>query len=293
MKTSKGKPILDRNNLVRTLKVSTIACVIIAIAAIFYFAERYVRSIKPLETPPIVLVDVPSWVGNTLRARVLTTAAKNLSLDDKVARAVAENLASIAWLDNVDVRHAHDGIHIAARWRKPLALIKTGPGPRGQTSFYIDADRVVLDFVETLNLPIIVLKGIPMSLSGMPRPGQVFEQDDLTAALELLAILDKMDKAICPGKPLRNDIDSIDVSNFNGRKNASDPHIVLYAKDNTQIIWGAEIGTWARHLEAKDEDKLAKLYTYYKERGTLLSGAKYINLRDPQDKIPQPIDKYQ
>jgi hypothetical protein len=49
---------------------------------------------------------------------------------------------------------------------------------------------------------------------------------------------------------------------------------------------------WGQHLEATDEDKLAKLYGYYKEYGSLMGRAKYINLRDPQDKIPLPIDKY-
>jgi hypothetical protein len=49
---------------------------------------------------------------------------------------------------------------------------------------------------------------------------------------------------------------------------------------------------WHRHFEAKDEDKLAILYGFYKENGTLLNIVKYINLRDPQDNIPLPIDKY-
>jgi len=66
----------------------------------------------------------------------------------------------------------------------------------------------------------------------------------------------------------------------------------LYAKDNTEIIWGAEVGKWQRYLESTDEQKLANLYSYYKEYGTLLNSAKYINLRDPQDNIPLPIDKY-
>ena len=101
-----------------------------------------------------------------------------------------------------------------------------------------------------------------------------------------------MDKLTTPDKPLLYEIDSIDVSNFNGRENRQFPHIVLYAKDKTEIIWGAEIGNWARHFEAKDEEKLAKLYSYYKEHGSLLEGVKYINLRDPQDDIPLPIDKY-
>ena len=42
----------------------------------------------------------------------------------------------------------------------------------------------------------------------------------------------------------------------------------------------------------RDEEKLAKLYAYYKEFGSLSADVKYINLRNPQDKMPQPIDKY-
>jgi hypothetical protein len=82
------------------------------------------------------------------------------------------------------------------------------------------------------------------------------------------------------------------AANYNGRKNDRRPHIILYAKDNTEITWGAELGKWQRHLESTDEQKLAKLYGYYKEYGTLSGRAKYINLRDPRDKIPLPIDRY-
>ena len=108
----------------------------------------------------------------------------------------------------------------------------------------------------------------------------------------ILNKLDQMDKSVTPEKPLLYDIDCIDISNFSGRKNSRSPHIVLYTKDNTEIIWGAEFGAWQRHLEATDEKKLAKLYAYYKEHGSLLGGVKYINLCDPQDNISQPIDKY-
>jgi hypothetical protein len=102
-----------------------------------------------------------------------------------------------------------------------------------------------------------------------------------------------MDRLVTPDKPLLYEIASVDVSNFKGRENSRFPHIVLYTKDNTEIIWGAEVGTWQQFLESTDEQKLAKLYEYYKKHGSLLGGVKYINLRDPQDNIPLPIDKYQ
>ncbi|GAI43037.1 unnamed protein product, partial [marine sediment metagenome] len=49
---------------------------------------------------------------------------------------------------------------------------------------------------------------------------------------------------------------------------------------------------WQKYLEATDEEKLAKLYGYYKEYGSLLNAVKYINLRNPQETVPRPIDKY-
>jgi len=108
----------------------------------------------------------------------------------------------------------------------------------------------------------------------------------------VLALLESRDKLLTQARGLLYEIDRIDVSNFNGIENSRAPHIVLYAKDNIEIVWGAELTKWQQHLESTDEQKIAKLYGYYKEHGTLLSSVKYINLCDPRDDIPLPIDKY-
>ena len=125
----------------------------------------------------------------------------------------------------------------------------------------------------------------------LPPPGEVLQHEDLAAAVAILERLDRMDRITCPKKPLLFEIESIDVSNFNGRHSDKFPHIVLFSRDNTQIIWGAELDNWHRHLEASDEEKLAKLYSFYKENKTLSGKVQIINLRDPQEVI-QPIDKY-
>ncbi|GAG56655.1 unnamed protein product, partial [marine sediment metagenome] len=74
------------------------------------------------------------------------------------------------------------------------------------------------------------------------------------------------------------------------------PHIVLHAKDGTEIRWGAEKGKWHLHLEAKDEEKLALLYNTYEAMGTLQLRAghkgSYIDLMKPQKTVPLPIDRY-
>jgi len=237
------------------------------------------------------LVDVPDWVNDNLKEKVFLAATadgRGLTTDPDAARRVQENIRTLAgWLDNVQVLTMHDRLRVKGQWRKPLALVKLG-----RQSFYVDAELVVLDHVPMPNLPIVEVKGLSPSGRG-PELGLPWRQDDLAAAMAIIVQLDRMDSMVCAERPLLFEIDSVDVSNFQGRKNPRLPHISLYTKNDLQIIWGAEIGQWTKHFEATDEEKLAKLYGYYKKVGTLLDAAKYINLRDPRDKVlPLPIDKY-
>jgi hypothetical protein len=156
----------------------------------------------------------------------------------------------------------------------------------------VDAEQIVLDFVPMPHLPVVEITGLSPTRKTPPL-GEMLQDDALDAAITILDRLDRMDnRSDTPDKPLLYEINRIDVSNFNVGKNSKRPHILLYAKDDTEIIWGAEFGTWQRYLESTDEQKLAKLYSYYKENGTLSGSAKYINLCDPQDDIPRPVDKY-
>jgi len=279
-------------SLVNTLKVLAVVCVLAAVGIGFAFLEKYVKRAVPVSesSAPLELVDVPAWVNDQLKEKIYTAAGaydEDLKLDETAARSAQQNIeALVAWLDEVKVRTTHDRLLIEAKWRKPLALVKLG-----RHKFYVDARLVVLDFVPMPNLPIVRIKGLSAATK-TPPPGEVWQCDDLAAGVIILAKLDQMDKSVTPDKPLLYEIYSIDVSNFNGRRSRRKPHIVLYTKDDTEIIWGAEFGTWQRYLESPDEDKLAKLYGYYKEHGSLSGGVKYINLRNPQETVPRPIDKY-
>ena len=280
----------DSSSLTGTLTVLAIVCVFAALGVGIVFLDKYIRKTAPVrETIAVELVGVPAWVNDQLKEKVYAAAVAGgePKLDENTTVLVQQNIVQrVAWLADVRVQTTHEGLRIAGRWRKPLAVVKSG-----LRKSYVDAEGVVLDFVPMPNLPIVEVKGLS-PMTKMPQPGEVWQRDDLTAAVEILSRLDRMDELATPDKPLLREIDSIDVSNFNGRKNTGLPHIVLYTKDGTEILWGAELGTWGQHLEATDEQKLAKLYGYYKEYGSLKGGAKYINLRDPQDRIPLPIDKY-
>ena len=280
-------------SLITILKVLAVVCVLCGIVIGLMFLEKYVKQTIPAQqgAGDLVLADVPLWVSDQLKEKVRTIASANGSnpgIDDDTALNVQRNIEELTpWLDEVKVKAAHNILRVEARWRKPIALVKSG-----SIKFYVDAEQVVLDFIPMPDeLPIVEIKVFP-PITKIPPLGEVLKRNDLAAAVRILDRLDHMDKSETPEKPLLREIDRIDVSNFNGRQNSRHAHIILYSKDNTQIIWGAEVGKWQQHLESTDQEKLAKLYVYYKDYGTLSGGARYINLRDPRDKIPLPIDKY-
>jgi hypothetical protein len=278
------------------LKVLAVIFVFAAIGVGFVFLDKYVKRVAPAwpDNIQVELVNPPSWINASLKEKITAVAKRSwkkedVKLEEDAVRLIQSNLErDVAWLKEIRVRTTHDKILIEANYRKPIVLVK-----RGLQRFYVDAELVVLDFVPMANLPIVNVRGLAVITSpGGPQPGETLQQEDLAAAVAILVRFDQMDKLVTPDKPLLFEIDTIDVSNFKGRQSGRLSHINLYTKDNTAIIWGAEIGAWAQHLEAKDEDKLANLYSYYKEYGSLTGGAKYIDLRTPQGKVPLPIDKY-
>jgi hypothetical protein len=291
-KKKKKPKSAGRPRLKGIFKVLASVCVVAAVVIAYRFWEKYLTEAGPISGKAAVLelVGPPSWVNEQLKEKVYLAArsdGEDLRLDDDVARSVQNNLSrEVAWLDEVRVQATNESLLIEGRWRKPVALVK-----QGRRMFYVDAELVVLDYLPMPSLPIV--KVVELSATNAaPQPGSVWQHDDLAAAVTILTRLDRMDRLVTPDKPLLYEIDRIDVSNFNGRKNRRATHIVLYTTDDIEIKWGAEYGKWQQYLEATDEEKLAKLYGYYKEYGSLLNTAKDINLCDPQYKIYQPIDKY-
>jgi hypothetical protein len=281
-----------RTNVAGLFKGLFFFILVVAVVAGFAFLDKYVKEemASSAGNRTIELIgDIPSWVSEEIRNRVYAAATAKIGgggFDENTAALVQQNIQQLVpWLDGVRVQTTHKSIRISGRWRKPIAVVTAG-----KSRFFLDADLVVLDYIPVADLPIVTVAGLDFTRQP-PAVGQVWQGEDLAAGLAVLSRLERMDAAVCPDKPLMREIDRIDVSNFNGRKNKREPHIVLYTKGNTQIIWGAEIDTWQRHLESPDDDKLAKLYTYYQQTGTL-SGVKYINLRDPQQTIYLPVDKY-
>ena len=252
-------------------------------AAGFVFLDRYVQKITASgRIGPLELVDRPDWFNNELLQKVYTAAGgSEFALDETVAEAVAENLELVAWLYDIKVQTTSSSVEVRAKYRRPVGLIR-----RSGQAFYIDHDAVILQYLPIEDLTIVEIKGF--SARTIPPAGDTMAGDDIAAAIDLLAVLETMDQISTPQAPLLGEIASIDVSNLNGRRNRRKAHIVLYAKDGTQVNWGAAYGRSARYVEASDQEKVAMLYEFYTQHGTIQGIVKYIELRNPQEAVPRP-----
>jgi hypothetical protein len=305
IKKQKRKIDLASFYWMRVLKVISLTVMPCCLFFGFVYLDRYVKQAVPVaqRTGALELVSPPWWLNDALKEKIYAAATENgenLKLDEDAAESVRQNLEKAGgWLDNVKVQTTGQTFRIWAKWRRPLAVIKTA-----KETFYVDADSCVMDYVEVQGLPVIKIEGVKESADSLQTgkicridaPAACLRKqtagDDIAAAVAVLERLDKRDSLELQGHGLLGQIDRIDVSNFNGRKSEKNPHIVLYAADDTEIIWGAEVGKWYRHLEVTDEQKIARLYSFFNEKGTLLGRAKTINLRDPKESVPLPIDKY-
>jgi hypothetical protein len=275
-----------------TFSVMGLVFLLAGVVVGFFYLEKYVRTVAAVSENigTLELVNPPGWVNEALKEKIYRAARANgedLKIDEDVAQSVQRNVnAYVSWLENIQVQSSETSIRISAKWRRPVAIIKFG-----LQKFYVNDELFVLDYVPIPELPIVEVKGLAAKTQ-IPQPGSVWQHADLAAAVELIGLLNRMDQLVTPKKPLLYEIESIDVSNFDGRDRPGFAHIILYAKDKTEIMWGAEAGTWHRYLEASDEEKLAKLYSHYKEYGSLMNNVKYIKLNDPQQVVPRPTDRY-
>ncbi|MCE5340236.1 MAG: hypothetical protein LLF92_03800 [Planctomycetaceae bacterium] len=286
----------ERSKAVRnTLNIFIVIILGVGLTVGFIYLDRFVKTSYRFgqQSLGLELMGVPEWVSPELEHEIADAARKgghNFILNETTARIIGENLRPLAWLYNVQVSVGSKAIVVKADFRKPLAMVTSHDG-----WYYLDAQAVVLDYVPISKLTIVEIAGVPSHSLSSRSIGEPWQSDDVAAAIELIQLLDKMDKQVEPNKPLLAEIKSIDMSNFNGRRSVSQPHIVFYAKDGTEIRWGARIGQWHKNLEAKDEEKLAILYNTYKEYGTIqirdAQKGSFIDLTRQQN-LSLPIDRY-
>jgi len=266
--------------------------------------DRYVDGAGTLQPPngSLKLINPPVWLNQEWVDELIAAAGgKRFALDQDSAQRVAERLAGLSWLDNVQTQTTPEYLTVEADYRRPIGWVRSGRNRK----VYLDIDMIVLDYIPVTTIPVIEIKGL--ASAKVPKPGQKWLAKDAAAAVELLNWLYTMDlhfqqekekrgndtaallEKKIPKKPLLDEIESIDVSNFAARKSRSASNLVLNVTDGTKVYWGAAWGKANVYFEADEKDKLARLYQFFMDHSNTLTGtAKYIELRWLQDSIPRP-----
>lgn len=245
----------------------------------FFYLDKYVHKSSPvaIESGPLVIAGKPDWFSSELASEIRKTAGgSEFRLDKKAASTVAEKLINLNWLSDLKVQTMKDSLTVYAKYRKPVATI-TVSGRK----YYVDEELEAFKYVPVPKLAIVKITGTTLK-----KPDDAVLQEDIAAAVKLIMLLQGMDKGMKEKEdmpPLLNDIASIDVSNLNGRKSTRKSHITFYTRDDTPIYWGMQFGKTTGQIEATDQQKLAKLYNFYREKNTLLARkVKLIELRYPR-----------
>jgi hypothetical protein len=273
-----------------SLSIAAIITIFAAATVGFVFLKGYVEKVSPVtERFGPIKINRPLWYNDHLGSFIAAAlGGTEFQLVPGTARDVAEELEKLSWLYDVKVITRKDRIKVTAGFRKPVAVVNAGG-----SKYYLDANMVVLDYLPMTELNIIAIDGVDTRT--IPPPSNQWFADDADAATELIDLLARMDAKSTPDAPLLAEIKSINMTNYDGRKDPSSkrPHIVLFAHDGTEIFWGAAVGQSARYFEATDTEKLGQLYSDYKRYGTVQGSRsnekfKYLDLRVPQGKIPLP-----
>lgn len=226
---------------------------------------------------------------------------KEFAPSETLADELHNKLLQVPWLYNTRVKITPDAIEIIARYRRPVAWVKVS---RDKT-IYIDSQMHVMDYIPVSSTPVIEIKGL--ASKQVPPAGSQWLVDDAKAAVDLLNWLYQMDQNFqlqkehqangtgntpqkrIPEKPLLNEIESIDVSNFAARKSRSKPNIVFNVKGGAKVYWGAAWGQADVYLEEDETKKLARFYQSFIDNDNTFTGpTKYIELRWLENGIPRP-----
>ena len=279
--------IAESKDALRKTLLTLLVIAIVGLAAVgFVWLDSYVKTaaVAGERYGPIELIDPPEWISDELTEEIKAKAGgDSFAIDKDTAEGVAKNLWQLPWLYDVRVQTTSKTIAVAAKYRKPVATVK-----QKSKVYYVsvtddypaDETLVLLEYLKVDKLPVVEIKSFSRKTAFAV--GQIFQDADVIAAVRLLHMLAKMDELTSKDQPLLGEIASIDVSNAGGRRSSRNAHILMFAKDGTEIRWGAAPGEATRYVEAPEKEKIANLYEFYKQNGTLQGVVKYIELRHPQ-----------
>ena len=278
--------ISGRYALVGLSVVISVLLVSLSLYKVYCYVEKNVAHSSV--APKVVLKDRPAWMSDFLADQICAAAqppgshsALNRDLLKDAKALLENNERTSAWIREIRQlklvygKKAGDTLVIDCDFRAPIALVQY------QGFYYlVDGDGVALPerysqdqvskivFGRNGKMNIRVVTGIRSERP--PYAGQMWQGDDLVAALDMVKIL--------YDRPFAEEIVKVDVSNFNGREDAREAQLVLSTKRNTQIRWGRPVNS-TDLAEVPTRQKLTYMANLFKETRRVDGGFSWVDLR--------------
>ncbi|HEY8666857.1 MAG TPA: hypothetical protein VIL86_09340 [Tepidisphaeraceae bacterium] len=250
----------------------------------------------PAAPPKVVLLNRPVWMSDTLAERIAAAArpaVPHSALDHQLLVNSVEMLRTNPWIAKVnEVRRVYgqapgDTIEIDCDYRAPIALVRwVDAKTKHEAYWFVDAQGVKLPeefaaadlprliFGQNGRVNLRIVEGV--QCPPPVHPGQRWTGDDLYAGLELVRAL--------YGLPYTEEIQRVDVSNFQGRIDPREAQLVLVTNKNTEIRWGHPLHS--TNFEVSDATKLNYLQKVRAQYGRVDGNWPWLDIRF--DKITHP-----
>ena len=228
------------------------------------------RMIPPVES--IVLANRPPWIDEQTAkeiCRLVSEIAAENPNDPHLPAKAADALTQSIWVKRVlpgGIVNDYNGVlSICCEFRKPIAIV----GAAG-VLVRVDEDGLVLPG-RFLRSGVVVgqYKEITGVRSTAPEEGQIWDSPDLLSAIQILRLINE--------RPYSPEIATVDVRNYNGRRDSSRAHIVLLTDQHSALQWGRAIGTEGR-IEVDYKKKLEHIEGLFLQYGSL-NKLEYADLR--------------
>jgi hypothetical protein len=265
-------------------------------------AETAAKGAPP---PRVVFANRPAWMTDLVArnlAEQFRPAYAPSVFDRESLVAMNRKLKANPWVSKVrQVRRvfgesAGDTIEVDCEFRAPLALVRDRDG---DGYWFVDSKGYKLPerFTEQELSHLIYADGKVnlRVIEGVRNPaprqaGQLWPGDDLAAGLELAAKLN--------GQSYAEDVLRVNVTNYGGRVDAREAHLVLVTrlrvKDAdgqaafSRILWGRAWGASDAFIEVKPERKLQAMASTVQRYGRVDANAAWIDIRFDEIYVPGP-----
>lgn len=236
-----GLPWYRRPGRGASLVLLTLLGIMVSAAAGLEHLKSRVESLPEYNPrPKLHLMEAPLWLDKEgWRPQILATIKlpeKPDWLGGELTKNVADQLAASGWVSKVKrvTQDIEGNIRIWCDYRQPIAMVETRQLEDGVREFVaIDKDGVRLPLVykNAGSSGWLEIVGVQ---AAVPEPGQAFQGDDAVAAAKIAQIIDQqvIAKSVC----------AIDVTNFRGRKDKRQNHILLRLRGAGDFKWGSAVG---------------------------------------------------